>query len=29
MWAGICFVVFFAACLIFSAIGLWWIGDGE
>lgn len=27
MWAGICFVAFFAACLIFSAVGLWWMGD--
>jgi len=26
-WAGIAFVGFFAACLIFSAVGLWYMGD--
>jgi len=27
MWAAIAFLTFFAACLIFSAIGLWYMGD--
>lgn len=27
MWAAIAFLAFFAACLIFSAVGLWWMGD--
>lgn len=25
-WAGIAFLAFFAACLIFSAVGLYWLG---
>ena len=27
IWAGVAFLVFFAACLIFSAVGLWLMGD--
>jgi len=27
MWAAIAFLTFFAACLIFSAVGLWYLGD--
>lgn len=26
-WAGIAFVAFFAACLVFSWVGLWLLGD--
>lgn len=26
-WAGLAFLVFFAACGIFSAVGLWLMGD--
>lgn len=27
IWAAVAFLVFFAACLIFSAVGLWYMGD--
>jgi hypothetical protein len=27
IWAAFAFLAFFAACLIFSAVGLWWMGD--
>ena len=27
MWAGIAFLAFFVGCLIFSAVGLWILGD--
>lgn len=27
MWAGLAFLAFFAGCLIFSAVGLWLLGD--
>jgi len=27
IWAAVAFLVFFAACLIFSAVGLWLMGD--
>jgi len=27
IWAAAAFLAFFAACVIFSAIGLWWMGD--
>ncbi|MGY2995433.1 hypothetical protein ACVWWD_004240 [Mesorhizobium sp. URHB0026] len=29
IWAALAFLVFFAACLIFSAVGLWWMGPAE
>lgn len=27
IWAAVAFLAFFAACLIFSAVGLYWMGD--
>jgi hypothetical protein len=27
IWAAVAFLAFFAACVVFSAIGLWWMGD--
>jgi hypothetical protein len=27
IWAAVAFLAFFAACVAFSAIGLWWMGD--
>jgi len=27
IWAAVAFLAFFAACLIFSAVGLWLMGD--
>ena len=27
IWAAVAFLAFFAACVIFSAAGLWWMGD--
>ena len=27
IWAAVAFLAFFAACVIFSAVGLWYMGD--
>lgn len=27
IWAAVAFLAFFTACLIFSAVGLYWMGD--
>jgi hypothetical protein len=27
IWAAVAFLTFFAACMAFSAIGLWWMGE--
>lgn len=27
IWAAVAFLAFFAACVIFSAVGLWLMGD--
>jgi hypothetical protein len=27
IWAAVAFLTFFIACVIFSAVGLWYMGD--